>query len=269
MKAVRLSYCVVVVRLKSILTDLTISMSAPSFDLMTPAETIAESNGKSYWLCVILIGGEEFGVKIQSRRTGRSAWYVQLYRNSLCKMSIPFPSIERDRLGNLECAVLIEEYMKARDPDSDVSISKVGDRHSKRKVIKPKKALSAKKAAIEKPWSDCDRDLEIQIGRINRVKYKTALQERQLASLKSRLKADPSRWLVGMGVGYRVSRNQINRGFRITKTKLSEKMVLVSSVSDCGLTSSGGDFDRTADCWVYVSDLIRDKRFDSRDGFSI
>lgn len=244
-------------------------MPANSFYLMTPSETLAESNEKSFWLCVIKIDGEEYGVKIQSRKTGRSSWYVQLYRKSLCKMSIPFPSIERERLGNLECAALIMDYMKARDPSSDVSISQVGDRHSKRAEIKPKKPLAARKTAVEKPWSDCDRDLEIQIARINRVKFKTALQERQLTSLKSRLKADPSRWLVGMGVGYRVSRNQINRGFRITKTKLSEKKVLVTSVSDCGLTNSGGDYDRIADCWVYVNDLIRDKRFDSPDGFSI
>ena len=244
-------------------------MSEKQFELMTPYETLSETQGKSYWLCSIHINGEEYGVKIQSKRTGRSSWYVQLYSKSRCRMSIPFPTIERDQVKNLECASLILDYIKASDPACDASISKVGELHSERNAIKPKREKIERKMSLEKPWSDADRALQIEIAKINRLKYKTALQERYLAALKARLKADPSRWLVGMGVGYRISMNQLNRGFRIKKTNLSNKMVLVTSVCDSGLTTSGGSFDRISDCWVYVSDLVRDKRFDSSDGFSI
>lgn len=244
-------------------------MSDKPFQLMTPSETLSGTQGKSYWLCSILIDGEEYGVKIQFKRTGRSSWYVQLYTKSRCSMNIPFPAIERDQMNNLECALLVLDYVKASDQNCEASIVKVGGRHSERKSAEPKADKFTRKLEIEKPWSDADRALQMQIEKINRVRYKTALQERNLAALEARLKADPSRWLVGMGVGYRVSRNQINRGFRIKKTNFSEKTVLVTSVHDSGLTTTGGDFDRISDRWVYVSDLIRDKRFDSADGFSV
>lgn len=88
--------------------------------------------------------------------------------------------------------------------------------------------------------------------------------ERSLERLERMAKSDPSKWHVGDGVGYHVSR-QINRGFRIVRVDPATKLALLRQVADTGLTSTGGDYDRIAQQWWHIADLVRDRRYDAPD----
>lgn len=79
---------------------------------------------------------------------------------------------------------------------------------------------------------------------------------------KRQLDANPTKWKVGMGVGYRVSRDQINRGYRIISIDPDVMTARVRPVRDTGITMSGGDSDRLPTETVPLGDLVRSKQDD-------
>lgn len=78
-------------------------------------------------------------------------------------------------------------------------------------------------------------------------------------------KADPKKWRIGDGVGWKVSSggrtSQTNRGFRIVQVDPETKLALIRSVADTGLTNTGGDYDKIRDQWVHLADLVRDGKY--------
>lgn len=236
----------------------------------TPSEVLGESGLKSYWLGVLVKGEDKYGVKIRAKNTARGYWYVELFHDGKCVESIPFPSISHSRATNKDCIELFLGYARELEEGASFDLTEIGIRHEEFVNKKSaKKVTEETKKEGKNPWSDFDRDLDLKIKAIKRIRYKTALQERQLSMLEARRKASPNKWLVGMGVGYRVSVRQINRGFRISKTCREQKQVLLTCVADTGLTTSGGDYDVIQDRWVYIDQLVRDKKFDSNEVFSI
>lgn len=99
----------------------------------------------------------------------------------------------------------------------------------------------------------------------------TAAQESALERYESYVKADPAKWTVGDGVGWKVTGKQINRGFRIVAIDPVTKEAQIQQVADTGLTTSGGNNDRIGTQWVHIDDLVRDNKYKapSRPQFSI
>jgi len=95
-------------------------------------------------------------------------------------------------------------------------------------------------------------------------KYKNRGDEIRIERLTKMLAAKPEKWKLGDGVGHRVTRDQINRGFRIVDVDPLKKEVLIRQVADTGITVTGGDHDRIADQWVPIIDLVRDNRYNLR-----
>ena len=97
-----------------------------------------------------------------------------------------------------------------------------------------------------------------RIKELKAVRFKTAGQEKSIELLEARLKADPSKWAVGDGVGHRVA-GQITRGYRIVDIDPATKEATISIVADTGLADAGiGDSQR-----VHIGDLVRDNRFNA------
>jgi hypothetical protein len=119
-----------------------------------------------------------------------------------------------------------------------------------------------KAATPPKPKADSD---VVKLKELRKVRFKTASDERMIEILQARIKADPAKWKVGDGVGWRVYAGgksaQINRGFRIVEIDTESKQALVRQVADTGLTTSGGDNDAISDNWVHIADLVRDKKY--------
>gem|GEM_PF-2320521 len=95
-------------------------------------------------------------------------------------------------------------------------------------------------------------------------KYKNRGDEIRIERLTKMLAAKPEKWKPGDGVGHRVTRDQINRGFRIVEVDPAKKEVLIRQVADTGITVTGGDYDKIADQWVPIIDLVRDNRYNLR-----
>jgi hypothetical protein len=108
---------------------------------------------------------------------------------------------------------------------------------------------------------DAERDARLKNLRALRGP-KTAGQEKSLAILEAQAKADPSKWAIGDGVGWRVDR-QINRGYRVEQVDAAKKLALVRPVADTGLTVTGGGMEGIGAEWVHVADLVRDKKYDA------
>lgn len=102
------------------------------------------------------------------------------------------------------------------------------------------------------------------LKRSESIRYKTAGDEKRIDLLKKQIEANPDKWNEGDGVGWKVSGDQINRGFRIVSVDPEAKTVVVRQVADTGLTSSGGNFDVVKDTTVRMSDLVRDKKYDTK-----
>jgi len=90
----------------------------------------------------------------------------------------------------------------------------------------------------------------------------TAAQEQALALYEAQAAADPQRWKIDEGVGWRVDR-QINRRFRIQQIDAEKKLALVRPVADTGLTVTGGGMEGIGRYWVHVASLVRDKKYDA------
>lgn len=104
-----------------------------------------------------------------------------------------------------------------------------------------------------------------ELRRIKSLRYKTFPQEKIMKVLEARIKADPRKWQIGDGVGWKVMAAggvaQINRGFAIAKIAAEDKMALITQVADTGLTVTGG-YDVIPDEWVPLGDLVRDRKYD-------
>ena len=99
-----------------------------------------------------------------------------------------------------------------------------------------------------------------QLKKLKKKRYKTYPEEQFMKVLKKRIEANPDKWEIGDGVGYRIDR-QINRGFTIADISPENKMALLAQVAYTGLTVSGG-VDVLKDEWVPLGDLVRDRRYD-------
>ena len=113
-----------------------------------------------------------------------------------------------------------------------------------------------------------DSEDRIRLARLRDISYKTANQEYEIARLTKRLSATMDKWAVGYGVGVYVSRNQINRGFRIAELYPEKKSATAIQVADTGLTNSGGNFDSIGPQYVHIADLVRDKKYDRIASFT-
>lgn len=120
----------------------------------------------------------------------------------------------------------------------------------------------------QKPSNPAESTDATKLRELEKVRYKTAAQEKQIELLKQRIKADPAKWKVGDGVGYKVNSGgksaQTNRGFRIVEIDVENKLAKIRQVADTGLTSSGGDFDRVGEQWLHIADLVRDRKYDRK-----
>jgi len=132
-----------------------------------------------------------------------------------------------------------------------------------------KKKVKSSGSKTPKPSSTTgDEEMDARLARyrerLSKNKSLTGSEEKAYEVLLRREKADPSKWGVGEGVGYRVGASgkggQINRGFQIIEVDPESKKALVRSVADTGITVSGG-MDRLEDRWVHVGDLVRDKKY--------
>lgn len=90
----------------------------------------------------------------------------------------------------------------------------------------------------------------------------TATQEEELKMLEREAAANPDKWKVGDGVGWKLP-GQINRGFRIQEIDRDTKLALIRPVADTGLTITGGGMEGIGPEWIHIGHLIRDKKYDT------
>ncbi len=104
-----------------------------------------------------------------------------------------------------------------------------------------------------------------ELKKLKKKHYKTYPEEQFMKVLKKRISANPDKWEIGDGVGWKVMAGgrgvQINRGFTIADISPENKMALLTQVAYTGLTVSGG-VDVLKDEWVPLGDLVRDRRYD-------
>lgn len=93
--------------------------------------------------------------------------------------------------------------------------------------------------------------------------FKTYGQEQAERLNQERNAADPYKFSAGDGVAWKVY-HQVNRGFRVLSLMPESRECVIRQVADTGITVTGGNDDRIADTLVYISDLIRDRRYDAR-----
>jgi hypothetical protein len=127
--------------------------------------------------------------------------------------------------------------------------------------LKKREERTVSKIEQTKPKEETD---EQKLERLEKKRFKIANDERMIEVLRRRVKADPSKWKVGDGVGYRVHR-QINRGFRIVEVKPDTKEAVVIPVADTGLTIDGSDRIPTDSQVVHIGDLVRDRKYDAKE----
>lgn len=123
-----------------------------------------------------------------------------------------------------------------------------------------------KQAKAQKPLGTGSSESDAKLAQYRKMKRSgapmMASQEQALAMYEAQAKADPSKWSVGDGVGWRVHR-QINRGFRIAAIDSERKLAQVVPVADIGLTVTGGGMEGIGPEWVHVADLVRDKKYNA------
>lgn len=128
--------------------------------------------------------------------------------------------------------------------------------------------LPLKAPKVKKPKAPAETGVlaeqKQKLQQLEKQRFKTWPQEQQIKHIRLILAADPAKWTVGMGVGWRVTRDQINRGFRIVAVIPEEKRAEIVQVADTGLTRTGGDDPLTGDTHlVWLADLLRDKKYDA------
>ena len=125
----------------------------------------------------------------------------------------------------------------------------------------------ATKPRATKPQTQVDI-WKVQIRQYQKQRYKTTPIENEIEHLKKLINADVSKFRIGDGVGWRATRDQINRGYRIVDMDTVNKMAEIASVADTGLTITGGK-SKLPNQAVPIGDLIRDKKYDSKPAFVV
>jgi N12 class adenine-specific DNA methylase len=97
-------------------------------------------------------------------------------------------------------------------------------------------------------------------------RYKTAGDETSAKLAWRRASAKTEKWAAGDGVGWRVTRDQINRGYRIVEVDEDARTATIAAIADTGLTTTGGDTDfRYGETkTVPLGDLVRDRKYDGQ-----
>ena len=124
-----------------------------------------------------------------------------------------------------------------------------------------KKIIKSDEYSMEK--SQIVKDWKIQLKKYKEIKYKSGSIEKQIKVLEENLNADPFKFKIGDGVGWKVMSNQINRGFRVSHVWHDDKMAEIIQVADTGLTRTGGDYDRIRPQTVPIGGLVRDRKYDA------
>lgn len=121
--------------------------------------------------------------------------------------------------------------------------------------------LEQKQSKLPKEEKELD-PLKEELKRLKKIKYKTYPLEQKIKQLEQLIKLNPAKWQIGQGVGWKVTTNQINRGYQIAKIDYQNKEAIIKPVADTGLTIDGSD--KMPMEWHRVSmvDLIRDKKYD-------
>lgn len=127
----------------------------------------------------------------------------------------------------------------------------------------------ASKAKEDEGLSEHDRTRKKQLGELKNKKHITRATEIKIMRLEGEIKADPSKWSVGNGVGWYVGSatakkrgDQVNRGYRIIELDAENKTAKIRSIADTGITNSGGNDDVLPNETVHIADLVRDKKYD-------
>ena len=196
----------------------------------------------------------------------------QWFHEGKPEKGIPFPTIKRsDTAGEL--ADLLLGYLNEDGGSNKFSIDQIGDKHAglverragldDRKLEAEVKAMRVWRGDTEvRPWDAVDLGLKQEHDKISEKRFKTANDETMLGILKRRAEARPDKWKPGDGVGYKPTRDQINRGFQIASVNEADKTVTIRQVADTGLTRTGGNDDRMGAQTIDVGDLVRDRKYD-------
>lgn len=159
-----------------------------------------------------------------------------------------------------KASVLKQERKGVSQQDIKRAAEKVGIKGDKPMSMAIAEKTGTKSATLKPTTGNPETDRRYE--RLQNKKYKTAAEENALKMYESQMKADPSKFTEGDGVGFRVMvqgrSSQINRGFQIVSVDKKSKTALVKQVRDTGLTSTGGNYDRMKPMEVHVADLVRD-----------
>jgi hypothetical protein len=87
-------------------------------------------------------------------------------------------------------------------------------------------------------------------------------QEYRMVQLQACINADPKKFPVGAGVGWKAVRGQINRGYRVIEVDVPNKLARIRSIAETGITETGGSGVVGSTQVVPMGDLIRDRKYD-------
>jgi len=171
-------------------------------------------------------------------------------------------------MGALLARLKPEAQLTLDDPEAAARAKEDRERKEADKTMKAARKYRAQHGGSPdpQPWDDADKAIFLKIQALENKRYKTANEEKLIGLYQKRIAVNPSRFKIGDGVSYSVNGGaagtQTNRGFRIKRIDLSQKMALVAQVADTGLTISGGDYDRFKDEWMDLGDLKKDHAYD-------
>lgn len=249
--------------------------AAPGDQAKTLSTMLDEAGTQGVWLATMTQKGDEsVDVKVIRWPTRNAAdWGFEWYANGKRDGGLPFPSLKSTMTAQ-QMADLLLDYLRVDNPGR-FAMTQIGEKHAKlmaqRSTLDQRKA-DAEMASMRKwrgdteaqPWDETDLTNKREHDRISAARYKTAAQEKMLALLEARIKANPAKWAAGDGVGYRVGSNQINRGFQVVAINAADKTATIRQVADTGLTSTGGNDDRIGAQAIDIADLVRDRKYDAQ-----
>ncbi|MBK8759316.1 MAG: hypothetical protein IPM03_02505 [Sulfuritalea sp.] len=245
-----------------------------AFEARTLSDLRAENGTQGAWIGDLMKDGVAYPVRMNFKRENRADWWADIYDGGKVNTSIPFGWIKGSITVN-DAIDAVLRYVK-EDKSASWSFANAGKKHGallEKKAAAKQRSESAKVRSYDKQiasiggkpgadWAETDRRLASELESLESIRYKTGANEQLISILKGRIASDPSKFQAGYGVGWRVTRDQINRGYQVVFVSNVEKTATIRQVADTGLTTSGGNNDRMQDTEVYVSDLIRDRRYD-------
>ena len=157
-------------------------------------------------------------------------------------------------------AKYIEDYLNTDNPGK-FKIVGLGDEIAAMQAAKKPATIPKEPKSLGTGSAENDARLRKLRAQRNTGRAMTAANEQVLELYEAQVKADPGKWKPGDGVGWRVSRNQINRGYRVTAIDVGRKLARVTPVADTGLTVTGGGMEGVGAQWVHVADLVRDAKY--------